>query len=648
MSLNLGSRFGQGVTAVTFGAMTLSGLAQVTPVPTPLSNDYLLIGMGPENNLGGRPGVGQAVNINNFEIGANKAPVPSSSSFLVGGGSSGGPGLLGNVPNIPLAARPLFSGVCYDGNVAVTSLGGVFNFQDVGVYADLGIRVARSAAAADVGTSNSFYNDPFFFPNTFTPTGFTNPGVNNNTGGFGTDVNPNAANQNTRIDAPLRTGVVGNYNFGPLMAELAANRAAINALAQTSVLDLRSTGGQIQSQTRVLTLTPGLNVIDVLTNGNDFLLNNASLIIDGPLGSAAIIRIPDNSKFLISNGNVLVGNGGIGLESVLFYTDRPDNSGHFNFNNAVLNGVAFWSLGGSGGEIVINNAQGCTQFVADKINLNDVRFCRCAFGPPAPSVAIEIVGDVGCASGGTAEFTVVVQNNGDADLTNVVVLSSADAGCGRNLGDLAAGASVTYTCSIADVMASFTNEVCVSAAFGASSVSACDQAFVEVGSAVVDIRLQSEGPDVRTVLPGTDVEFEISVTNAGEVPLENLVITSSIPDCERTLGSLGVGQTITYTCTLYNVQQKTTVRSCASADACGVVVENCDKSFIYVGGCNSDCPADVNLDRLVNLTDLSILLGNYGLMGGAQLSDGDVNCDGDVDLADLASLVSQFGQECFE
>lgn len=28
-----------------------------------------------------------------------------------------------------------------------------------------------------------------------------------------------------------------------------------------------------------------------------------------------------------------------------------------------------------------DNAQGCTQFVADKMILNDVRFCRCGFAP---------------------------------------------------------------------------------------------------------------------------------------------------------------------------------------------------------------------------------------------------------------------------
>ena len=83
---------------------------------------------------------------------------------------------------------------------------------------------------------------------------------------------------------------------------------------------------------------------------------------------------------LISGANILAG-AGLGLESVLFYSNRPDNGQHFNFSNTVLNGVAFWSLGMEGGEINVSNGQGCTQFVSDKITLNDVRFARCAFVP---------------------------------------------------------------------------------------------------------------------------------------------------------------------------------------------------------------------------------------------------------------------------
>lgn len=48
-----------------------------------------------------------------------------------------------------------------------------------------------------------------------------------------------------------------------------------------------------------------------------------------------------------------------------------------------MNGVSFWALG-YGSEINASNGQGCTQFVADKITRNDVRFSRCALGVTVP------------------------------------------------------------------------------------------------------------------------------------------------------------------------------------------------------------------------------------------------------------------------
>lgn len=344
------------------------------PAPTQESRQYLLIGLGPESDFGGRPGIGLALTVNSFEIGANKAPSPSTGDFL-SNGSSGGPTLLGNAPNIPLNALPVFSGVSNDGNIAITNLLGRFNLQGTGVYGDLGIRTAPAAVVADAGTSNSFYNDPQQFPNTFTPTGLTEPGVSNNTGGFGSFVSPSDADPATRIDN-AGAGVTGNVNFNALNAELDSARAIIAALPSTGTLVVPE--GIISQDTTIL-LNPGFNVIDIITPGGDFLLSNSNLVIDGPAGASAIFRMPDDGNLLVSNGNLLIGTGGIGLDGVLFFSDRPDNATHFSISNAIINGVAFWSLGASGGSISAVNAQGRTQLIADKITLDQVRFSRSAF-----------------------------------------------------------------------------------------------------------------------------------------------------------------------------------------------------------------------------------------------------------------------------
>jgi hypothetical protein len=64
-------------------------------------------------------------------------------------------------------------------------------------------------------------------------------------------------------------------------------------------------------------------------------------------------------------------------------------------------------------------------------------------------------------------------------------------------------------------------------------------------------------------------------------------------------------------------------------------------------GVSSACPGDVDGDRQVSLSDLSILLSHFGTANGATLSDGDVDGDNDVDLSDLSILLSRFGATCF-
>lgn len=56
------------------------------------------------------------------------------------------------------------------------------------------------------------------------------------------------------------------------------------------------------------------------------------------------------------------------------------------------------------------------------------------------------------------------------------------------------------------------------------------------------------------------------------------------------------------------------------------------------------CPEDIDGDGTVGLTDLSILLGNFGTAGGP--GDGDITGDGQIDLADLSALLAVFGTSC--
>jgi hypothetical protein len=58
------------------------------------------------------------------------------------------------------------------------------------------------------------------------------------------------------------------------------------------------------------------------------------------------------------------------------------------------------------------------------------------------------------------------------------------------------------------------------------------------------------------------------------------------------------------------------------------------------------CPGDLDGDLDSDLQDLAVLLGNYGITGGATYEQGDIDGDGDVDLGDLSALLAVYGTTC--
>lgn len=59
---------------------------------------------------------------------------------------------------------------------------------------------------------------------------------------------------------------------------------------------------------------------------------------------------------------------------------------------------------------------------------------------------------------------------------------------------------------------------------------------------------------------------------------------------------------------------------------------------------NPNLPGDLNNDNTVNITDLSILLSDYGTTDPTKIAQADINSDGTVNVLDMSILLSHYGQ----
>ena len=307
-------------------AVMVIGVFFVSGIRAATLEQYLIVGMQSGDT---------AHDASNYELGrvsdnADSAPTVS------------GPGVGPTISNTPT----------YDGNVAIVSSSGEVKFSDMKIYADIGVDCAGNYSNCTDSGSN-----------------FSNTKYDNAAGGTG-----------LRSIGSTPDGVNASHDMTLLLNNLATVRAFINDLDAGDVTgSIFTSGGDIDSN-QTVSLDSGLNILDFsgLSSGTDITVK-ANLIFQGAADAYAVVLVPDESLFKTSQGNLVIGDGGIGLNNVVIVSLADDNATHFDLSNTDINGVSLWDLGYGGGSVSLDNVSGCTQLVGDDVDVQNVRLSRCAF-----------------------------------------------------------------------------------------------------------------------------------------------------------------------------------------------------------------------------------------------------------------------------
>ncbi|MDN4471957.1 DUF7507 domain-containing protein [Demequina zhanjiangensis] len=230
----------------------------------------------------------------------------------------------------------------------------------------------------------------------------------------------------------------------------------------------------------------------------------------------------------------------------------------------------------------------------------------------ADPTQIDVIGNGGDPVDVT--FTFVVSNVGPGELSNVTITDPDVPECepvyqsGDTNGDgiLQVGEEWIFTC-VAPVGEDLVNTATASAETEEGDpVTAEDSAEVDAIAPGITV---DKSPDGQTVTDGGDVVFDITVTNTGDVDLEDVTVTDpEAPSCDRTLGALAVGESITYSCALSPAPAapssgvNTIEVTGTLPDGSGNVTDDDDASFDVVAGdleitkVPVDCATDEPLD----------------------------------------------------
>ena len=347
-------------------------------------------------------------------------------------------------------------------------------------------------------------------------------------------------------------------------------------------------GLAIDSATLIASVGPATKVISACQGSNEITIDAwvrpANTTQDGPARIVTLSRDLYNRNFTLGQG--LWGTLPSALYDVRLRTTATDNSGEPSLSTpdgsltTELTHVVYTRDASGQARIYIDGVERASRTVGGDFSnwdgglrlalaneltggrpwLGEFHLVAIYSRALSPSIAIEKTADpTMIVAGDPVTYTYTVANQGDDPLSDVAVSDdrcspvsdpTEISGNGDDVLDL--GEVWGYTCTMT-LDQDTTNIATVTATDPLSqTVGNSDAAFVDVihpGIAIAKL------PDTQVVVSGTEAVFTITVTNTGDVTLDNVTVTDVLASsCDADLGSLGVRDSDTYTCTAAGVE----------------------------------------------------------------------------------------------
>lgn len=263
--------------------------------------------------------------------------------------------------------------------------------------------------------------------------------------------------------------------------------------------------------------------------------------------------------------------------------------------------------------------------------------------------AYNILGDLMHDGDFTNNGATIVQNGTlsvlGAFANNGTIIGSC-AGCRDSLGlfsrgdlTIGAGATLSFPGTAATVNCGGDFDCAIDSNTRYDMASATLLMFATSGSQTLEVMSRDVGP----------LQSGLDRTIAGNYPIHELRINSLVPvTLVDARDNDGLGQAnceAIYCDTLYIAAHATLINP-----SCRIYYDALDNQGTVTNPENlirirPPCPADFNHDNVINLTDLSILLSQFGAAAPPD-GAGDVNGDGVINLTDLSQLLAVFGTLC--